>query len=128
MKPIYQLIISLSIAGLLSTGTLHSSTESHFKGNITKRTDLFSYTFKVDGIDSYGYKPFIDFIQNLFQKRPVYYPETGKFSNEEGLFEIIGTPANITELHFSTKLAEIGLTLVQFNGVNVTEADHHQNK
>lgn len=128
MKPINQAIVCLFMATLLFTGTVQATTRIPATHNNIKKTDLFNYTFKVDGIDNYGYKPFIDFIENLFQKRPTYYPATGKFNNDEGVFEVIGTPVNMTELHLSTKLQEIGLSLVQFNGVNVTEADHNQTK
>lgn len=125
--PIQHLRFIIFIGIVVFTSGIHSAQAGNTQ-LMSQKAELYNYTFKVSHIDSYGYKPFIDFVETLFQKRPVYYPESGRFHNAEGIFEIIDSPVLVTELNLSTKLTEIGLALIQFNSNTVTKANHHTNE
>lgn len=96
--------------------------------NILKYAETYNYVFMVDGIDNYGYKSFIDYIEEIFGKRPVYNPSTGKFHNELNEFVINASEVQISQADFSNKLSNVGITLTSFNGSLVTESIHEQPK
>lgn len=95
---------------------------------IASSTETYNYVFKVDGIDNYGYKYFIDYIEEIFGKRPVYNATTGKFHNDANEFVIMGSPIQISQTELSNKLQIAGITLTSFNGVLVSETNNEQPK
>lgn len=130
MKPnLLVLALSLTLVFSSSMNKLTAS-GSHLipEKSSTNFIESYNYSFKVSGIDNFGYKPFIDLLEETFLKRPVYNSETGRFHNADGLFEIIGSSINITESSFSAKLSEIGISLTYFNGSVVNTTNNTQNQ
>lgn len=95
---------------------------------IVNSTESYNYSFKVEGIDNYGYKSFIDYVEEIFGKRPVYNAATGKFHNDNNEFIIQSSSVQISETDLRNKLSIVGISLTVFNGSTVTESNNEQPK
>ncbi len=123
---VFTFLLCLAGTQLYSNNTTVPTTPSS-SASYYSEADLYSYTFTIAGIDQYGYKPFIDFIESTFGKRPVYNEATGRFNDANGMFQIVDCSINITQASFTQKISELGLEVTSFTTVakvSTNPSDH----